>query len=47
MIKANIQNFIDIIDIKNTRLSNKNDAKNMSYILSKQKLCKEMSFNKF
>ena len=30
MIKANIQNFIDLIDIENTRLSDKNGVKSMS-----------------
>ena len=47
MIKANIQNFINTIDIKNTRLSDKNGVKSMSYIFSKKNLCKEMSFSNF
>ena len=34
--------LIDIIDLKNTRLSDKNGASNMPYILSKQTLRKEM-----
>ena len=44
MIKVDIQDLIDIIDThtKKTRLSDKYSAKNLSYILSKQKLCKEM-----
>ena len=43
MIKVDIQDLIDIIDThKKTRLSDKYSAKNLSCILSKQKLCKEM-----
>ena len=42
MIKIGIEDLIDIIDIKNTRLSDKNGVKNMLYILSKQKFCKEI-----
>ena len=47
MIKTDIQDLIDIIDIKNTRLSDRNGATNISYLLSKQKLCKEIYFNNF
>ena len=43
MIKTDIQDLTDITDVKNTRLSDKNGIRNMSYILSKQKSCKEMS----
>ena len=42
-----MQDLIDIIDLQNTRLSDKNVVTNMSYILSKQKLCKVMYFNNF
>ena len=42
MIKIDKKDLIEIIDTKNTRLSNKNGVKNMSYILSKQKLCKKV-----
>ena len=42
-----MQDLIDIINKKNTRLSDKNGVTNMSYTLSKQKLCKEMYFNNF
>ena len=42
-----MQGLIDIIDIKTIRLSDKIGVTNMSYILSKQKLCKEMYFNNF
>ena len=37
MIKIDKQNSIDIIDIKNTRFSDKTGVTNISYILSKQK----------
>ena len=47
MIKNDIQDLIDIIDIKNKRLSNKNGVTDMTYILSKQKLHKEIYFNNF
>ena len=47
MIKNDIQDLIDIIDIKNKRLSNKNGVTDMPYILSKQKLYKEIYFNNF
>ena len=43
MIKTDIQDLTDITDVKNTRLSDKNGIRNMSYILSKQKAWKEMS----
>ena len=42
MIKIDKKDLIEIIDTKNTRLSNKNGVTNMSYILSKQKLCKKV-----
>ena len=42
-----MQYLIGIIDIKNARLSGKNGVTNMPYILSKQKLCKEMYFDNF
>ena len=42
-----MQDLIDIIDLQNTRLSDKNVVTNISYILSKQNLCKEMYFNNF
>ena len=47
MIKIDIKDLIDIIDIKNKRLSDKNGVTNVPYIFSKQKLCKEMYFIKF
>lgn len=47
MIKTEIQDLPDIINIKNTSLSDKNSVTNMSYFLSKQKFCKEMYFNNF
>ena len=34
MIKIDKQDLIDIIDIKNTGLSDKNGVKNMSYVFS-------------
>ena len=37
MIKIDKQNLIDIIDITNTRFSDKNGVTNISYILSIQK----------
>lgn len=43
MIKTEIQDLPDIINIKNTSLSDKNSVTNMSYVLSKQKLCKKMN----
>ena len=42
-----MQDLIDIIDIQNKRLSNKNGIIDMPYILSKQKLYKEIHFNNF
>ena len=47
MIKTDIQDLTDITDTKNTSLSDENGVTNMSYIFSKQKLCKEMYFNNF
>ena len=46
MIKIDKQDLIDIIDIKNTGLSEKNGVTNMSYIYQ-QKFCKKMQFNNF
>ena len=43
-----MQDLNDMIHIKNTRLSDKNGVKMViSYILSKQNLCKNMFFNNF
>ena len=47
MTKMDMQDLIDIIYIKNTRLNDKNGVTNMSYNFSKQHLCKEMQFNNF
>ena len=47
MLQKKIQDLINIIDIKVTRLSDKNGVKNISYIFPKQNLYKEMSFNNF
>ena len=47
MIKIDTQDLIDIIDTQKYKIKWENGVTNMSYILSKGKLCKEMYFNNF